>query len=72
LDAEDGPRSVAVPKGNADAAAGKNFKLIRNSVVKDELGRAVDEYACGEWHRLIMDAECTSSNAEDARALSSR
>ena len=72
LDAEDSPRSVAVPKGDADAAAGEDFKVIRNSVIKDELGRTVDEYACSEWHRRIMDAECTTSNAEDARACSSR
>ena len=70
LDAEDRPCSVAVSKGNTDAAAGEDFKVIRNSVVKDEFRRTVDEYTCGEGHKWIMNVEWATSNAEDASSLS--
>jgi hypothetical protein len=71
LNTENRPCSVAVSKGDTDAAAGEDFKVIRNSVVKDELRRTVDEYACGEGHKRIMNVEWTTSNAEDASSLSS-
>ncbi len=58
LDAEDGAGGGAITEGDADAAAGEDFKVFRDGVVEDELGGAIDEDASGEGHGGMVIGEC--------------
>jgi len=49
-DAKDGAGGGAIAEGDADAAAGEDLEVVRDGVVEDEFGGAVDENACGEGH----------------------
>ena len=49
-DPQDSSGGGAIAEGDTDAATGNNGEAFRNSVVKDELGRPIDENTCGKRH----------------------
>jgi hypothetical protein len=67
LNPKDGSGGVPVPKGDAHTAAREDFEVVRDGVVKDELGRSVDEDAGGERHGRRLNAERSTSNVEHQR-----
>jgi len=51
---EDGAGGGAIAERNTDATSGKDIEVIRDGVIEDELGGAVDENAGGEGHGVLV------------------